>query len=164
METKKKSTRSAKEPNIWLVVSIVLAIALVGVIAFNYFQGQTGETDAGDSASVVSSQQAAADFLEFIDEIYGAQVSPVTLTSVAEEYGLYKIDFTITEEGTAVPQTVFITKNGKGFTPIIYLIDDITSQFRDYQSQLQAQPPAPVLPVDPLADPADDEADDDTQE
>jgi len=147
METPKKPVAKDQQPNIWPIISGILAIALVGVIVFY----SSGLSSKGDEA-VVTDQEAADNFLDFITEVYGDQISPINLKEVTETQGLYKVDFTITDTGQTVDQTVYMTKDGKSFTAQMVVIEEAMQQYREYQAALEQQQiaPTPTIELEPV--------------
>jgi len=135
---------TGKKTNIWLIVSIILAIALVGVLAF-YKISQ----DQSDLV-VIPADEAGDKLLSFINDIYGPQVGVATLKGVAEKNGLYEITVTVTDQqGQPVEQVIFITLDGEFFIPQALDIEDLRSQFQAWQQQLDAQ--QQQLPLNPIA-------------
>ena len=128
---------TAKKPNIWLVISIILAIALVGVVAVTMLQNKGGVT-------VLKSDAAGSKLISFINEVYGQQVGTATLKTITDENGLYKVVVTVTQNNAPVDQTVFISKDGKLFIPQALNIEDMSKQFEAYKAQQQnpTTPPA----------------------
>ena len=119
-----------KKTNVWVIVSIILGLALIGIIVSEL--PQTGENG---KMSVVPADQAADGLLNFINEVYGSQLGPVTLQGVNEENGLYKISLNVTNQGQSVIETVFVTRDGKLFVPQAIDIEEGLSQFRSFQEQ-----------------------------
>src|SRR3989339_1993697 len=125
---------AAKKPNLWLVVSIVLAIALIGVVFTNYF-GKQDQTQM----TVIEPDAAGQTLLDFINEVYAGQIGTATLKGVTLESGLYQITISIVDPQTNQPvdQTVFLSRDGKYFVPQIVEISAVLSQFRTLQQQPQ---------------------------
>lgn len=128
---------AAKKPNIWLVISIILAIALVGVVAVMMLQNKGGIT-------VLTPDKAGSTLISFINKVYGQQVGTATLKTITDENGLYKIVLTVTQNNAPVDQTVYVSKDGKLFIPQALNIEDMLKQFEAYQAQQQnpTTPPA----------------------
>lgn len=127
---------AAKIPNIWLVVSIVLAIALVGVLAANVVKKEGG--DEKGKIVVVEPEKAGGSLLDFINKVYGPQVGTATLKEVTEENGLYKVSLTVVDNtGAPVEQTVFLTRDAKLFIPQAIDIESVLAQFDALQQQQQ---------------------------
>lgn len=148
------SRPTANKLNIWLVVSIILAVALIAVLAF-YNMGDKEEM------IIIPSEEAGDKLLNFINEVYGPQVGLATLKEVVEKSGLYEVSVTLTDQGQPVDQVVFITKDGEFFIPQALEIKEMLSQLEAWKQQQQAAPAAglPVAPT-PMPDdapPADDE-------
>ena len=141
------SGAGAKKPNLWMVVSIVLAIVLVGVVFTNYFSTK-------EEMTVLEPDVAGQTLLDFINEVYGAQIGTAVLKEVTPESGLYKVVISLVDPQTSQPvdQTVFLSRDGKYFVPQIVEIGAVLSQFRTIQQQPQA--PVGDLPTDTV--PADD--------
>lgn len=121
---------AAKKPNTWLVVSIILAIALIGVIAVTMLGNKGGIT-------VLTPEKAGSSLISFINEVYGQQVGTATLKTITDENGLYKVVVTVTQNNAPVDQTVYISKDGKLFIPQALNIADMQKQFEAYKAQQQ---------------------------
>ncbi|MDD2807384.1 MAG: hypothetical protein PHW95_02610 [Patescibacteria group bacterium] len=132
--TSPQPTPMTKPMNIWVIISIVLAIALIGVSVYAF--GPLKSTK-GDNMVVKSSDQASSDLISFINQVYGAQVGNATLKSTTEKSGLYEIALSISTNGQPTDQTVYVTKDGKYFIPQVIDIADVTKQFQTYQQQQQ---------------------------
>ncbi len=133
-----------KDTNIWPIISAILAIALIGVIAF-YALKAPGD---GGKLTVIPADQATTDLLDFVNKIYGAQLGPVTAKATAEENGLYKVTVTINDQtGQPVDQEVYLSRDAKLFIPQVIKIEDALSQFETLQQQQQAAPQADVQPT-----------------
>lgn len=119
------------KPNIWLVVSIVLAIVLVGVIFTNYYGG------AQPKMVTVEPDAAGQNLLNFINEVYASQVGTATLKGVTTESGLYQITLSLVDPQTSQPvdQVVFMSRDGKYFVPQIVEIQKVLDQFRALKNQ-----------------------------
>jgi len=139
-ETSKKKSSS---PIKWQLATIVLAIILVLVLAFLIPQVANG-----NKITVVKPQEAGASLVDFINKIYGPQLGgTASLGDISEENGIYKISLAIA--GSDQPdQTVYLTKDGKMFIPQIIDIDDVLTQYTNYQAQQAQQPAADVVPED----------------
>ena len=118
----------AKKMNIWLIVSVVLAIALVGVFATNL-------TKKDGDLKIVKPEEASTLLLDFINEVYGPQVGEATLKSTAEENGLYKVELTVMDQGQPLDQTIYVTKDAKLFIPQAIEIEDALAKFQEFQNQ-----------------------------
>ena len=142
---------AAKKQNPWLILSIVLAIALIAVIVTNSLPKTGGQTEP-EETKTLSASEAADKLLSFINEVYGAQIGPVTLKGVESDSGLYKVSVTITDQGQPVDQIIYVTKDAEIFIPQIIRIAEMKDQLnalREQQLQLQAAPPQ-----EPPAEPA----------
>ncbi|MFA6410821.1 MAG: hypothetical protein WCW26_04590 [Candidatus Buchananbacteria bacterium] len=137
METTAKPV--AKKPNIWLIVSIVLAVILVIVAGLALAKTMGSKTNESGKMVVLSSDDASKKLLSFINEVYGAQVGPATLKGVVETSGLYEVTVTISDSGKDVDQKVYISKDGSLFIPQAMNIADVLTQFKAYQQQQGAQ-------------------------
>lgn len=133
---------SGSKPNVWLIVSIVLAVILVAVLALSY-TGKLG-TQSSSGLVAVSAQQASDKLLDFLNKTYGSQLSNLTVKGVTEESGLYKVNFSLTDPttGQAVDQPAYITKDGAKFIPQSIDIAATLTQFETLQQQQQAAPAA----------------------
>lgn len=127
-----------KKSNPWIIVSIVLALALV-VVSLMSFGGLTGSKD---KMTVLSSDQAGTQLLAFINQVYSAQVGTAALKSVTEENGLYKVTVTVTNPTTNQPedQPVYVSRDGKLFIPQVIDIDKTKTDFEAFQQQQQQAP------------------------
>ncbi len=125
-----------KPMNVWMITTIVLAVALVGVVAFMLLGG-SALLNKGDMV-IVKSDKAASDLIDFINEVYGERVGQVTLKGVVEKNGLYEVTFVMTADGQPTDQVVFVTKDGKVFIPQVIDIADMKDQYKQYQAQMQA--------------------------
>ena len=75
---------TASKTNIWMIISIVLAVALIGALATKLPQTDNN----GDQMTVLSTEQAGQELLSFLNEIYGPQLGTITLQSITENNGL----------------------------------------------------------------------------
>ena len=151
LPTPEKPPVMAKKPaNIWLIVSIVLAVILVGVLAVNLVK-MPGKSNS--KLTVVSSDKASASLLDFLNQVYASRIGAATLKSVTQESGLYKIAITINPPATngqaaaPVDQTVYLTMDGKLFVPQTIIIADTLKQFQAFQQQQQAAGTAAQAPA-----------------
>lgn len=124
----------AKKPNIWFIISLVLAIALIGVLVANY-----GSPKEEGDLVVVQADAAALNLLDFINEVYGPQIGSVTLKGVEEKNGLYQVTISITNNGQPVDEVVFLTRDGKLFIPQVLDIEDNLQRFHEFQAAQQQQ-------------------------
>lgn len=148
-----------KTMNIWLIVSIVLAVALVGTVAYAFMGKKMPAIGGGDKAGAelvaIGTDEAGNSLISFINEVYGERVGQVTLKGVAEKNGLYEVTFVMTSNGTPTDQIVFVTKDGKIFIPQVIDIAEMKTQFQEYQAQQQAAgTPAATAPTGAEAAPA----------
>jgi len=139
--------------NVWLIVSIILAIALIALVITNY----TG-ANKGEKIQPISTEDASAKLLDFVNKIYGTQLGTLTVKEVTEENGLYKATFTLTDPTTGQPveQPAFITKDGEKFIPQMIDISEALDQFQALQQQAaqqQAAQPAATAAVEPTPTP-----------
>jgi hypothetical protein len=132
-----------EKPSIWFYTSIVLTIALVVLAVVTTIKL------SGSQKDVLSAEQAADQLLDFINEVYGAQVGQATLKSVNEQNGLYQVTVTVTANGQPLDQSVFVTRDGKLFIPQTVDIEQLRGQFQALQQESQ-NPPAPApTPISP---------------
>ncbi len=156
MEIKKKETKS--EPNIWLIVSIVLAVALVGALAVALKPDLlSGNKDKSSDAEFVpiSKEEASTKLVSFISEVYGSQIGTPTVTEVNEKYGLFEVKLNIVADGQPRDEITFVTKDGKLFIPNVLIMEEALQQFRDWQKEqqnVQAEVPA-GQPTDTTGEP-----------
>lgn len=138
------SLPAEKKPNIWLVISIILAIALVGVIFTNYSGSENG---GEEEDNIIESDTVGQTLLNFINEVYGAQIGTAVLSGVVVQSGLYEVKVSVIDSQTNQPieQTIFITKDGKYFVPQIVDIEAVLGQFRTLQQQTPTQTPSVEL-------------------
>lgn len=135
-ETKKPG----KPMNVWMIISVVLLVILVGVIAAALPKLM------GGGKNVVSAKTANETVLSFVNEIYGATLGTVTAKGEATEEtnGLYKITLVIIKDGAPVEESVYVTKDGKTFIPSGAMIDmaKMREDYKSFQAQQQAAPAA----------------------
>jgi len=144
---------SSKPMNVWMIVSAVLAIALI--ITFV----TAGKGSGGDSSfTPISSDEAGTTLISFVNKVYGAQIGSSTLKTVTEKSGMYEIVVSVDNAGQQVDQTVFVSKDGKFFIPQALEIADVISQFDAFQAQGGAIDPGAVQPVVDDVAPVDDGA------
>jgi len=102
----------------------VLAIVLVVVL----FMGM-GSKDLvgpeGEKYSVLSEQKAADTLVGFLNQVYSDRVGVVTMNSVSQEHGLYKVAVTIDSNNNPVDGDLYVSKDGQLFFPTAVRIDDI---------------------------------------
>jgi hypothetical protein len=149
MEIKKKEKKS--EPNIWLIVSIILAIALVGVLATTLKPNMfAGDKDNASDFIVISKEDASSKLVGFITEVYGAQIGTPTIKEVNEKYGMYEVKMSLIADGQPRDEVTFVTKDGKLFVPNVLIMEEALQQFRDWQTQqqqIQAEVPTGEQPT-----------------
>ena len=119
-----------KEQNInpWMISTIVLAIAIVGIFIFG---GKSLLSSFGGNIEAIGPQKGSDDLLKFLSEVYGDKVGTVTPTGVAEENGLYKVTVTFAKDGQTSSGDLYITRDGKLFIPQIIGIEDTVTKFRE---------------------------------
>ncbi|MFA6322904.1 MAG: hypothetical protein WCX71_05580 [Candidatus Buchananbacteria bacterium] len=127
--------KSAKPMNIWLIVSIILAVALIGVIGYS-LSTKLAKGDKG--MKIVKSDEAANTLIGFVNEVYGDRVGTVALKGVTEKNGLYEVTFSMTSNGTPTDQIVFVTKDAKIFIPQVIDMAQMQEQYKAYLQQQQA--------------------------
>lgn len=143
---------AGNKPNVWLIVSIILAIILVVVVVMNY----TAKQGSNNSLTTVLSTQEAGDkLLDFVNKIYGTQLGAMTVKGVTEESGLYKVTFSLNDPATGqqAEQPAFVTKDGKKFIPQAVDIAEALTQFENMQQQQQAAPTAGTAATNPTPTP-----------
>ena len=129
--------------NVWAIVSIILAVALIAVLVANYATGGSGINN-------LSADEAGGSLTDFLNKIYGPQLGAITLTSVTEENGLYKITVGLLDQTTneSVDQVVYTTRDGKLFIPQVVNIAEALDQFDAFQEQQeQSQQPLDTAPA-----------------
>ncbi len=143
--------------NPWMVVSGVLAIALVVSLGMFFSGGLKGGSLAG-ADDELSADAAAAELLNFVNTVFAPQVGQSELRGVREVNGLYEVTlFIASAPADQTTQIVFVTKNGALFIPQALDIATAQTQFE----QLQAQgtvPPVDVAPT-PTPTPTDEDLD-----
>jgi hypothetical protein len=136
--------------NIWVIISVVLAVILISVLAFAVFQpnilGQFSQGGNKAKMVVISSDDAAVKLVDFINEVYGPRFGLVTLKSAAEESGMYKVTITANDQGQLVDQDVYISKDGKFFIPQAFLITDVLDQWSQVKDQVNNPTESPATP------------------
>lgn len=129
------SAQSGKPMNAWMIVSAVLAIALVISIVASAKGSDT-------SFKKVSETEAGNTLIAFVNEIYAGQIGQSTLKSVTKKHGLYEVIVTVDNAGQQVDQTVFVSQDGLLFVPQALEIEDVRAQYKAFQqSGGQAVPP-----------------------
>lgn len=152
-----KPASGDKPMNVWMIVSAVLAIALI-IATISATKG--GGNDS--NFNPISSDEAGNVLINFVNEIYGGQIGQSTLKSVTEKNGLYKIIVNVDNAGQSVEQTVFMTKDGKLFIPQALDMADVSNQYQDFLNSGQAAPgviapPVSAPIVEDVPDPIDEE-------
>lgn len=135
-----------QQSKLWMIVSVVLFIALIAVVAFFAIKPGALSTGGGDSTPIVKADDAANSLVDFINKIYAQQVGTATLKSVTEEHGLYKVVVGVTANGSPVDQEVYLTRDGKLFIPQVINVDEVMTQYQEYQQQQQVGTGAPTTP------------------
>lgn len=153
MEPKKQ-----KDINIWFIATILLAIALVGVIVLKKGPGTIMGAD-GKESPIMQPKEAADRLVTFFTEVGGAKAGPiegpVTLNDLIEESGLYKANVTyqFIDEATGKKQPVspefYITKDGKMFVEVARMmnIDDAMAQLKKFKEGNAATTSPAVAPA-----------------
>ena len=136
MDSNQKAKAQGLGSNPWLVISIVLAIALVILISFTFSQ-KAKDANGSEEIVIISAEQGANTLLDFINELYGPQLGVVTLKEVVEKNNLYHVTLVVLEDGNPVDQTIFITRDGKFFVPQLVDIGTTLDEFRTFQQQQQ---------------------------
>jgi len=111
-EEKKVEKFFHKKENIWMSVSIVLAVILIVSLGFNYF---------GNSGSSISKDAAGKKVVEFIQTSFGADVT--TFENVTDLGEIYIMN--VPYQGQDIP--VYVTKDGKYFISSAIDMDTIVS-------------------------------------
>jgi hypothetical protein len=124
--------KPTKKPNIWLITTVILAIALIAVLAFTL-----PKTGADRGMTVVSAEEAGNTLVDFVNKIYGAQIGVATLKEVNELNGLYAAEVEVIQDGQAVDQTIYITRDAKVFIPQALEMSSMLEQFEAFQQQQQ---------------------------
>ncbi len=137
-------TAGGKPMNAWMIISIILAIALVAVVV-------TLNKGGDPTFKPVSSQDAGKALISFVNEIYGSQIGISTLKTITEKNGMYQATVTVKNAGQDVDQTVYMSKDGKLFIPQALNIADVTTQYRAYQQSQQPGAPTSDTSVTPGA-------------
>lgn len=104
MKSQKRTEReheTSPKINIWMIATIVLAIALVAAAAYYNSRG-TGKV------SSITSEQAGKSAVDYINTNLAQGGNKATLVSVEESNGLYKV--TTTYQGQQIP--VYLTEDG----------------------------------------------------
>src|SRR3989344_951332 len=127
--------------NAWMAISIILGIVVL-VLVFNSTKGSDSSTP-----KQISKDEAGTILLNFVNEVYGTQIAPVTLKEVVEKNGLYQatINALDPQTGQLADQIVYISKDGVLFVPQVFEFEDIKRQFRALQQQaVQQQQQVPI--------------------
>jgi hypothetical protein len=130
----KTNQPTKKQMNLWFIVSLVLAVALVGMIAFSL----VGNSNKEGEMKVIKSDAAAKIVMDYINEVFAERVGEATLKGVVEKNGLYEITVEVTADGNPVEQKVFATKDGEFFIPQSFNISETLTQYRDFVQQQNA--------------------------
>lgn len=125
-----------KKMNVWMIVSIILLIILIGIVA--------AALPKFINKNVVSPKVATDAVISFVNEIYGAQLGNITAKNEATEeiiglYKLYKVTLVLIKDGAPVEEAIYVTKDGKTFIPAGALID--MAKMKEQFQTMQAQPP-----------------------
>lgn len=130
-----KPRLTGEKKNIWPAISILLAIALV-VSLSGGFSGKLGKSSG---SKAIPAEEASDILLNFVNEVYAAQVGISVLKDVTEVNGLYQVTVTVNNPATnqSIDQVIFVTLNGKMFIPQALNIDDAAGQFRTFLEQQQ---------------------------
>jgi len=141
--------KKQKDINIWFIATILLAIALVGVIVLKNGSSKMMGAD-GKESPMVQPKEAADRLVTFFTEVGGAKAGPiegpVTLNDLIEESGMYKANVTyqFIDEATGNKQPVspefYITKDGKMFVEVARMmnIDDAMEQLQKFKNDKTA--------------------------
>lgn len=159
------SASSGKPKNVWMIVSVVLAIGLV----ISIVSASKGGNDP--DFTQISSEEAGSTLISFVNDIYAAQIGQSTLKSVTEKNGMYQIVVSVNNAGNDVDQTVYVSKDGKLFIPQALNMADVRVQYQQFLNSGQNIPPAgeqviptPTPPDSGLGGTADDAEEDETEE
>jgi hypothetical protein len=104
-EAKKEKIVDAAKPTLWIITTVILAIALVASVAGS---GITGNFLAGDNPN-----KAASNAINFINENVLAGQATAELINITEKNGLYLMAFTIGDQ----PYTSYLSKDGTMLFP-----------------------------------------------
>lgn len=118
---------SGKSMNVWMIVSAVLAIALIIAIV-SASKGDSSDPDF----KPVSSEEAGSTLLDFVNEVYAGQIGQSILKSVTEKNGMYEVIVTVNSSGQNIDQTVFMSKDAKLFIPQALDMADVRSQYQTF--------------------------------
>ena len=143
---------SGKSMNVWMIISAVLAVALIISIV-------TATQGRDSSLNKISGDQAGSTLISFVNEIYAGQIGQSTLKSVTPKSGLYEVVVTVDNAGQKVDQTVFVSQDGTLFFPQALNMEEVKTQYQAFQQSGQGAvtPPADTqLEGTPPAAPAED--------
>ena len=123
--------------NTWKVLTAVLALLLIFAVFTRGFSliGLTGLT-------VLSQDDSKEKVDDFIQENFATPDVQITLDSISEESGLYKIELTATSLGQAQKAVSYLSKDGK-----LFFIQGINlDEFNALKEQLAQNPQQ--IPID----------------
>lgn len=149
-----KETRAKKLFSTSFITGLVIALVVGGILVYVFLGGvKKGEKEG---ITVVKADQAGKILVDFINEVYGPQIGPVTLKEITGKNGLYQVTLTVTNQGQTLDQVVFLSRDSKLFIPQVIDVEQSLAQFRDFQNQA-AQPSAalPAAPADQQQPPAE---------
>lgn len=135
--TPTSKSMSGKPMNVWMIISAVLAIALIISIAT--------ATKGGDANfKKISGDQAGSALISFVNEIYAGQIGQSTLKTVTSKNGLYEVVVSVDNAGQKVDQTVFVSQDGTLFIPQALNMEEVKTQYKTFQQSGQGAvtPPA----------------------
>lgn len=129
---------NGRQGNPWLIATVLLAVALVGVIAYILISGKVG---GSGSLTLMSEKEATDKLMNFIDTIYGPQIGETTFVSMTKKNGLYEAVVSVNDPQSNQPvdQTIYMTQDGELFIPQVINVDDALSQYQLYLQQQQQQ-------------------------
>lgn len=131
-------TNSGKKINFWFYSTISLSIISIALIIL-FFSSNTSNFITGKS---ISSKEAGLKIVSLLND-YPEFLSPyltkgdinVTLKSVDEVSGVYKIETNISYQGNTIPLTVYTTKDGELFSGQMHNIDEIIDMIQSSKKQ-----------------------------
>ena len=130
--------------NIWMIISAVLAVVVVVLVVMWPKAGASN-----GSVKAISTADAGAKLVEFVNKIYGPQIGLSTLKSVETKSGLYQITVTVDNNGQAVDQVVFMTQDGLMFIPQSLDIAQVESEYEAFLQQQGTIPAGEEQPENP---------------
>lgn len=108
----------------WLIVMVILLLCVV-IVSAGLAESKAKPTQL---IKKLSQEQASKKLSDFLNKAYGTQLGKITVNSINEENGLYKVSVTLDNQGTKNTDTVYMSQDGKLFIPGPQDIDQVLAQ------------------------------------